>query len=349
MQTFGIIGGGMIANFHAQAIQAMQGGQLGAIYARNPDKAKALGLRYHCKAYSTLADLLADQSIDIVTIATPSGAHLAPTIAAAKAGKHIICEKPLEVTPTRIEQMIQVCKEHNVVLGGIFNRRFNAAIDAFKTAVDKGRFGQLTLCDAYVKWHRTQEYYDSGAWRGTWQLDGGGALMNQSIHTIDQLIYLAGPVKRLSASVTCLAHEGIEVEDTAVAILEFENGARGVIQGATSCWSSTGHPAEVHLCGSQGSVFMSDESFRVWDFKNPTAEDDYIRNNLMQDTGQGLGANDPSAINFDGHVRNFEDVVDAIETGRRPQITGEEGLKAVKVIDAIYRSAKQEGTWITID
>ena len=348
MQTFGIIGGGMIANFHAQAIQAMHGGQLGGIYARKAEKAKTLAAKYNCKAYTKIEDLLSDKTIDIVTIATPSGAHLAPTMAAAKAGKHIICEKPLEVTPARIEQMIQVCKEQKVVLAGIFNRRFNPAVQAFKKAVDDNRFGTITLCEASVKWYRTQEYYDSGAWRGTWELDGGGALMNQSIHTIDQLIYLAGEIKRLSASTTCLIHEGIEVEDTAVAILEFENGARGVIQGATSCWSSSGHPAEVHICGSEGSVFMSDESFRVWDFKTPSAEDDFIKNNLMEGAAQGLGANDPSAINFDGHLRNFDDVVKAIEVGRAPLITGEEGLKAVKVIDAIYRTAKQNGAWISL-
>ncbi len=349
MKTFGIIGGGMIANFHAQAIQAMRSGQLGGIYARKAEKAKALAEKYNCKAYTQLADLLSDETIDIVTIATPSGAHLEPTLAAAKAGKHIICEKPLEVTPARIEQMIQVCKEEKVVLAAIFNRRFNPAVQVFKDAVASGRFGQLTLCDAYIKWYRTQAYYDSGAWRGTWELDGGGALMNQSIHTIDQLIYLAGDIKRLSASTTCLIHEGIEVEDTAVAILEFKSGARGVIQGATSCWSSTGHPAEVHICGSEGSVFMSDESFRVWDFKTPIPEDDFVKNNLMAGTAKGLGANDPSAINFDGHRHNFEDVVRAIETGTSPLVTGEEGLKAVQVIDAIYRSAKQDGAWVELE
>ena len=349
MQTFGIIGGGMIANFHAKAIQAMSHGQLGAIYARNPVKATTLAQKYNCKTYTNLENLLADETIDIVTIATPSGAHLYPTIAAAKAGKHIICEKPLEVTPDRIKQMITICAEQKVVLAGIFNRRFNPAVEAFKQAVDIGRFGRLTLCDAYVKWYRTQEYYDSGAWRGTWELDGGGALMNQSIHTIDQLIYLAGPIKRLSASTTCLIHEGIEVEDTAVAILEYQSGARGVIQGATSCWSSSGHPAEVHICGSDGSVFLSDESFRVWDFKEARPEDDFITSNLMEGAEQGLGANDPSTINYKGHMRNFEDVVDAIENNRAPQVTGAEGLKAVEVIDAIYRSAKADGAWVSLD
>ena len=348
MLTFGIIGGGMIADFHAKAILAMEKGELGAIYARNSEKGTALGEKYNCKSYNDLDEFLADSSIDIVTIATPSGAHLKPTIAAAKAGKHVICEKPLEVTPDRIKQMIEVCDNYGVILAGIFNRRFNPAVTAFKKAIDSGRFGTLTLCDAYVKWYRTQEYYDSGAWRGTWELDGGGALMNQSIHTIDQLIYLAGNITRLSASTTCLIHEGIEVEDTAVAILEFESGARGVIQGATSCWSSSGHPAEVHICGSEGSVFMSDESFKVWDFKTPNSEDDYIKNNLMNGTEQGLGANDPNAINFEGHLKNFEDVVEAVEQSRAPLVTGEEGLKAVRVIDAIYRSAKQNGVWINL-
>ncbi|HKK75885.1 MAG TPA: Gfo/Idh/MocA family oxidoreductase [Saprospiraceae bacterium] len=348
MQTFGIIGGGMIANFHAQAIQAMDGGQLGAIYARNPDKAAALGKKFNCKGYHQLNDLLDDPDIDIVTIATPSGAHLEPALASAQKGKHIICEKPLEVTPERIQQMIQACAENKVVLAGIFNRRFNPAVQRLKQAVEQGRFGRLTLCDAYVKWYRTQEYYDSGAWRGTWALDGGGALMNQSIHTIDQLIYLAGDIKRLSASVDCLIHEGIEVEDTAVAILEFESGARGVIEGATSCWSSTGHPAEVQLCGSEGSVFMADESFRVWDFKESKETDDYVKEHLMEGANGGLGANDPSAINFEGHRLNFEDVVQAIEAGQQPLVTGQEALKAVKVITAIYESARNNGKWVEL-
>lgn len=349
MQTFGIIGGGMIANFHAQAIQAMTGGRLGAIYARNLEKARELGQEYNCKAYHQLDALLDDPEIDIVTIATPSGVHLEPTLAAAKKGKHIVCEKPLEVTPDRIQQMIQACAENKVVLAGIFNRRFNPAVEQLKQAVDQGRFGQLTLCDAYVKWYRTQEYYDSGAWRGTWALDGGGALMNQSIHTIDQLIYLSGNVKRLSASVDCLIHEGIEVEDTAVAILEFENGARGVIQGATSCWSAAGHPAEIQLCGSEGSVFMSDDKFRVWDFKHSSDTDTIVKNELMLGSEQtGLGANDPNAINFEGHRLNFEDVVQAIESGREPLVTGTEALKAVKVITAIYESARQNGAWVEV-
>lgn len=349
MYTFGVIGGGMIAEFHAQAILAMgEGIKLGAIYARNADKAKQLGEKFKCKSFSNLDDFLSEKEIDIVTIATPSGAHLEPTIAAAKAKKHIICEKPLEVTPDRIAEMIAVAKTENVLLSGIFNRRFNPAVEQLKKAIENKRFGKLTLCDAQIKWFRTQEYYDSGKWRGTMELDGGGALMNQAIHTIDLLIYLVGNVKRVSASIALLTHENIEVEDTAVAILEFENGALGTIQGSTSCWSSTGHPAEIQICGSQGSAFLSDESFRVWDFMGKEKQDIYVKDNLMQGKEKGLGANDPSAINFLGHQRNFENVIDALENGKPPLISGSEAIKSVELIDAIYRSAKNNGDWINL-
>lgn len=342
---FGIIGAGMIANFHAKAIQAMEGGELHSFYGRRQEAIDELVAENGGKGYTDLNEFLADPELDIVTIATPSGAHLEPALAAAKAGKHIICEKPLEVTPERIDLMISACEDAGVTLSGIFNRRFHPAMDAFKKAVGDGRFGTLTMCDAYVKWYRDQAYYDSGAWRGTWKLDGGGALMNQSIHLIDQLIYLAGDVESVSASMACLAHEGIEVEDTAVAILEFKNGARGVIQGSTACWSSIGHPAEVHLCGDKGSAFLADEKFRVWDFVEPAPEDASIRTELMQGSeAKGLGANDPSAINYTGHQLNFEDVVQAIQDGRQPSVVGQEARRAVALICAIYESAKNGGT-----
>ncbi len=338
----------MIAKRHAQAIQAIDNATLSAIYARNPIKAKQLGEQFNCKGYSDLNEMLANDEIDIVTIATPSGAHLEPTIAAAKAKKHIICEKPMEVTPERIQQMIDVANENDILLSGIFNRRFNPAVENLKKAVENGRFGTLALCDAQIKWYRTQAYYDSGRWRGTMELDGGGALMNQGIHTIDLLQYLVGKVKRLSASMALLTHENIEVEDTAVAILEFENGARGVIQGSTSCWSSTGHPAEIQLCGSHGSAFLTDETFRVWDFKEADIQDDFVKNNLMKGTEKGLGANDPNAINVIGHIRNFKNVIEALESGEKPLISGEEAMKSVRIITAIYESANNGGKWIEL-
>lgn len=335
---FGIIGAGMIANFHAQAIKAMEGGELHSIYGRRPESVAESAKEHGCKGHTDLDEFLADPELEIVTIATPSGAHLEPALAAAAAGKHIVCEKPLEVTPERIDQMIEACEKAGVTLSGIFNRRFHPAMAVFKKAVDDGRFGTLTMADAQVKWYRDQPYYDSGAWRGTWALDGGGALMNQSIHLIDQLIYLAGDIKSVCASMACLAHTGIEVEDTAVAMLEFKNGARGVIQGSTACWP--GHPAEVNLSGDKGSVFLTDEQFSHWKFTEETPEDEEVRQTMMQGAGAGLGAADPKAINFTGHQRNFEDVVTAIREGRAPSVGGAEARKAVALICAIYESAK---------
>lgn len=345
---FGIIGSGMIARFHAQAINAMSNGELVAIAGRTYTKSQELANEFGCVAYETVEDLLADATIEIVTIATISGAHLAPCVAAAKSGKHVICEKPLEVTTQRIDELIDVCEKAGVTLAGIFNRRFYPAIQEFKKAVDQGRFGKITMVEASIKWYRAQAYYDSGAWRGTWALDGGGALMNQSIHTIDQLLYLCGPVKSVTASMACLIHEGIEVEDTAVAQLEFESGALGVIHGSTACWSTTGHPAEVNICGEKGSVFMSDTNFRIWDFQEPAPEDKLIQTTLMNGSAKGMGANDPNAIDYLGHQKNFENVVEAIQLNKQPLTNGAEGRRAVALICAIYESAKNNSKKITL-
>ncbi len=346
---FGIVGTGMIANFHAKAIGAMEGSELYSCFDRNVDRAADFAEKNGIKSYATIEEFLADPELEIVTVGTPSGTHLEPALAAMNAGKHVICEKPLEVTPERIDPLIAASEVNGVTLAAILNRRFNESVVKLKEAVDAGRFGTISLVEASIKWYRDQAYYDSAGWRGTWALDGGGALMNQSIHIIDQLIHTVGPVKRVSGSMALLAHEGIEVEDTAVAILEFENGAKGVVQGSTACWSSTGHPAEVNICGSEGSAFLADEHFRVWDFKTPEASDAYVHENLMASGGAaGLGANDPNAINFTGHQRNFEEVVSAIHEGRSPSVDCHEARKAVAVICAIYESARNDGAWVGV-
>ena len=269
-------------------------------------------------------------------------------MAAIAAGKHVVIEKPLEITTERIDTMMAAAKDRGVTLAAILNRRFHPGMDAFKKAADAGRFGKLTSASAYVKWYRDQAYYDSAAWRGSWALDGGGALMNQSIHTIDALIYLAGPVKSVQANTACLAHSDIEVEDIAVAIVEFKNGARGVIEGSTCTWSKDGHPSRVQLAGTEGSVFLADEAFEVWDFMNETGEDEAIRAQFMQGADAGLGANDPTAINFYQHQRNFEEVVNAIKEGRESGTNASEARKSVELIQAIYQSAQNNGMKVTL-
>jgi predicted dehydrogenase len=345
---FGIIGAGMIGQFHAKAITAMTGGELHSVFDLRLKAAEKLAAEFGVKAYGDMTDFLADPELQIVTVGTPSGAHLDPSLAAIHAGKHVISEKPLEITVERIDLMVEAAESNKVTLAAVLNRRFHPGMDAFKKAADEGRFGKLTSASCYVKWYRDQPYYDSAAWRGTWALDGGGALMNQSIHTVDALIYLAGPVKAVQASTACLAHTGIEVEDIAVAIVEFENGALGVIEGSTCTWSKDGHPARVQLCGTEGSVFLADDAFELWDFMNEQPEDAGITSTLMKGQEAGLGANDPSAIGFQQHQRNFEEVVHAIHEGREPSTSASEARKAVALIQAVYQSARNGGARIEL-
>lgn len=333
----------MIGHFHAKAITAMTGGTLHSVFDLRQEAAEKLAGEYGGTAYSDMAEFLADEELEIVTVGTPSGAHLEPSMAALNAGKHVICEKPLEITLERIDQLTAAAEANGKTIAAVLNRRFHPGMDAFKKASDEGRFGTLTNASAYVKWYRDQAYYDSAGWRGTWALDGGGALMNQSIHTVDSLLYLAGPVKSVQASTACLAHERIEVEDIVVAIVEFESGARGVIECSTCTWSKDGHPARVQLSGTEGSVFLADEAFEIWDFMEEKPEDAEIQSTLMKGQEAGLGANDPSAINFYQHQRNFEEVVNAIAEGREPTTSASEARKPVALITAIYESAQNDG------
>ncbi len=346
---FGIVGCGMVADFHAQAIAAMKGGHLECVYSRSKANAERVAKKQGCAAYTDYNAFLSHSGLDIVSIATPSGAHLEPAVKAAAAGKHIVCEKPLEITLERIDKMIAACKANKVMLAGIFQRRFNEASQVFKKTVESGRLGRITLADAYIKWYRTQQYYDSGEWRGTWKLDGGGSMMNQSIHTIDLLYYLNGDVSSVSAFADLTLHKRIEVEDNAVAILRFKNGSIGVIEASTACFSPTGLPAEVHICGSEGSIFMRDNSFAVWDFKKPKPKDKKVLKELgAKKGGKSEGATDPSAMTHVQHQRNFEDMVQALKKGTQPLVDGAEGRKSVEIILAIYRSALMGGKPVSL-
>lgn len=335
---FGIVGIGMIAEFHAKAIMEMNGGKLVACYSRSPEKAARFAEQYSCTGYSSYREFLAHEDLDIVTICTPSGLHLAPTLAAVEAGKHVIVEKPIEVSLTRCDAMIEAAERNNVLLAGIFPSRFHEVAGAIRKAVEDRRFGKITLGDAYVKWYRSQEYYDDGGWKGTWKYDGGGALMNQSIHAIDLLQWYMGPVQSVQAVTGILAHERIEVEDTAVAVLRFANGALGVIEGATTVYP--GFLKRIEISGIRGSVVLEEEDLRLWQFEEEGPEDEKIRDSFMAKTRTGGGASDPSAIGFHGHQRQFEDFCRALERGGSPLVDGREARKSVEIILAIYKSAK---------
>jgi predicted dehydrogenase len=335
---FGIIGCGMISKFHARAIAELHGAKLVACYSRRKEQADHLAGMFTGRAYATQDELLADPAVDVVIVCTPSGAHMEPAVAAARAGKHVVVEKPLEITLKRCDAIIAECKKHNVVLSTIFPSRFNGASAQMKEAVEQSRFGRLTLAEAYVKWHRTQAYYDSGAWRGTWNFDGGGALMNQAIHSVDLLTWLMGPVTEVSAYTATLAHERIEVEDTAVATLRFANGALGVIEATTAAWP--GYLKRIEIHGSEGSAAVEEEDLVIWDFMHKARCDAVIKRRMSQRSSGGGGAGDPSAIDFQPHARQLRDLIVALREGRAPLVDGREGRRAVEIVLAIYKSAQ---------
>ena len=335
---FGIVGCGMIAGFHAKAINEIEGARLVACQSRRLEAAEAFATEHGGKAYADLASMLADDEIDVVTICTPSGAHLDPAVAAAEAKKHVIVEKPLEVTTKRCDTIIEACQKNGVTLSTIFPSRFHDSSILLKQAIDQQRFGILTLGDAYVKWFRTQEYYDSGQWRGTWELDGGGALMNQAIHSVDLLLWLMGNVVEVSANCATLAHERIEVEDVVTATLKFENGALGVIEATTAAFPGMLKKIEIH--GNKGSAVIEEEDIKVWQFAEEKSDDQAIIEKYASMTETGGGAADPAAIGHAAHAKQFADVVNAINNGTQLKIDGSEGRRSVEVILAIYEAAK---------
>lgn len=334
---FGIVGTGMIAQFHAKAIEAMTGAKLVACFDMVADRADAFGKENDCLAYSDIDEMLANEDVHVVTICTPSGAHRDPAVAAAKAGKHVLVEKPLEITLARCDDIINACQEAGVKLGAILPSRFSPANAALKEAIESGRFGKLTLGDTFVKWWRSQEYYDSGGWRGTWKLDGGGAFMNQAIHNVDLLYWFMGDVESVVGMTSTIAHERIEVEDVGAATVKFKNGAIGNLEATTCAYPGLLKKTEIH--GTTGSAIIEQDSILLWDFEEKQPGDEQ----LLEEYGAGSattgGAADPKAISFVGHQKQFEDFVAAINEGRDPQIDGYEGRKSVELILAIYQSS----------
>jgi len=334
---FGVVGTGMIAGFHAKALGAIPGARLVGAFDAVPERAQKFAAEQGCSAYTDLDAMLANRDIHVVTICTPSGAHRDPAVAAAQAGKHLLVEKPLEITLARCDEIIAACDRAGVRLGGILPSRFTPANLALKAAIDSGRFGRLTLGDTYVKWWRTQQYYDQGGWRGTWKLDGGGAYMNQAIHNVDLLQWFMGDVVEVCGLTATLAHERIEVEDVGTAIVKFKTGALGTLEASTSVFPGLLKKTEIH--GTTGSVIVEQDDVLLWNFADARPEDDEIRERFARKSANTGGAADPSAISFVPHQRQFEDFIAAIESGRPPIIDGREARKSVEIILAIYQSA----------
>lgn len=336
---YGIIGCGNIGPVHAAAIAEVRGAKLIGVADVRLETAQKLAGQYGADAYDSYREMLKRDDIHAISLCVPSGLRAEIAVDCAKAGKHILSEKPLDVTTKRIDRIIKAADDAGVNLGCIFQSRFSEGAEAIRAALDQGRFGKVVLGDAYIKWYRSQEYYDSGAWRGTWKLDGGGALMNQGIHYVDLLQWLMGPVKSVYARTALVAHERLEVEDLATAIIEFESGAQGVIEASTAIWP--GHPARIEIHGTDGSAAMEDGKVVSWDFNKSKPADKKIEAAMAGDSALGSGASDPlSSLKIEGHRRQIADFTKAIQKGVKPAIEGREGRLAVALIEAIYKSAK---------
>jgi predicted dehydrogenase len=335
---FGIIGVGMIAAYHARAIHAAAAGQqvkLLGVAGLDAESTAAFAQRHEVPFHTTDIDaLLAQPGLQVVCIATPSGAHLEPALKAIRAGKHVIIEKPLEVTPDRADQMIAAAREHHVQISAIFQARFGAGAQTVKQVLESGRLGRLSLCSAYVKWHRKPEYYRG--WKGTLKLDGGGAVMNQAIHAVNLLHWFAGmPTEVFGWTKRCV-HTGIEAEDTASATFRFPNGALGVLEATTAAYP--GWERRIEICGEFGSIALEDDRIVRWDFVDEQPDDARIRA-AFANTKAASGAGAPDEIDFKGHQKQIEEMANSVRTGTPLQIDVAEARNTVALVCAIYQSA----------
>lgn len=328
----GIIGGGNISDTHARAAREIEGVEIAAIHGRNREKTARLAEAYGATAYEDLPAFLAHQPMQIVLIGSPSGLHAAHGIAAARCGLHVLVEKPIDIKTERVDAFIAECEHSRVKLGVFFQDRVAPGIRKLKELVDAGKLGKPILVSGRVKWYRPPEYYGGPRWRGTWALDGGGALMNQAVHTVDLLLWLMGDVASVSARATTALND-IEVEDTVVATLEFANGAIGTLEAATSVYP--GYRRRVELTGSEGTIILEQDRIVAADLRSPLAD----RFEPIAETSNSA-ATSPIISDVSGHKRILEDFLRAIETDTKPICDGREGRRSVELVQAIYQSAR---------
>ena len=330
---FGILGTGMVAEYHRQAVAATPGARLVAVAHPDPARRAELSARFGVPCLSE-ADLLEHPEIAVVSICTPSGQHAAQTVAAARAGKHVLVEKPMALTLEDADAMIEACRANGVRLGVCLQRRADPVFQTVKRALDAGDLGRLALAVLSVPYHRPQRYYDQAAWRGTWALDGGGVLMNQGIHLVDLLVWFLGDPVRVSARAATLERD-VEVEDTLAAVLGFEHGAVATLAATTA--SEPGFPHRLELYGSGGGVQLLGESAVAWTLAEPRRAQ-VAPPPLSAGSSAGAGG-DPRGIGALGHRRLVADFLAALRDERPFPVDGAEGRRSLEAVLGIYRAA----------
>jgi UDP-N-acetyl-2-amino-2-deoxyglucuronate dehydrogenase len=332
---FVIQGTGLIAKFHARAIRDIPNGQLFGFCGRNISKVKDLASEFNCAAYDSV-DAALEQS-DILCVATASGLHLDGALAAARHGKHALVEKPLEITTARIDQMIAAHQATGTRLGCIFQLRHIPALEHIRSALQEGRFGKVTHIGVHVPWWREQSYYDDSTWHGKWDLDGGGALMNQAIHMIDLMLDLF-PMPDIVKAVTSSVGHGIETEDAAVIALKWQSGTLGVIHGTTSAWP--GNPKRLEIFGTEGALVMVDDKLAQYAFKNRKPEDAEILTAFGLSTLTAAGAAAPGAMTHDLHTACFKEFLHALDNDDMSDTNALSARRSVALIEQIYAQAR---------
>lgn len=329
---FGIVGCGVISTTHAKCIDELPGAELVAVCDIIEEKARLLAAKYPAEVYTDYRRMFERSDIDVVNVTTPSGRHAEVAIAAAQAGKHVIVEKPMDVTLAQADAMIDAAAKAGVKLCVISQHRFDPPVVALKKAIDENKLGQLNFGGSHTKWYRSQDYYDSGEWRGTWALDGGGALINQSIHYVDLLTYMMGPVAEISAYTATRAHERIEVEDIAVAALKFKSGALGLLEGNTAAYP--GLCARLDIYGSDGSVVIENDRVKDWNLRSG---EQYLSDDGPVGVIAGTSSHD---IWHHSHRKQMQDMLDALAEDREPLVNGYEGRRALQIVLGVYESAR---------
>ena len=327
----GILGGGNISDTHARAALGIPGVEIAAVYGPNREKTAKLAQSYGGVVYDTVEALLDHRPLDIVAIGSPSGLHADQAIAAIGRGLHVLSEKPLDVTTAQVDRVIAAAAKSGVKVGVFFQDRLKPDIAAMKSTIVSGRLGKPIFAAGHVRWYRPPEYYGTSRWRGTRALDGGGALMNQAIHTVDVLQWLFGPVAQVAARTATRLHP-IQVEDTAAAVLEVESGALGIIEATTS--SYPGYARRVDVSGSEGTLILEGDRLVATDLRGATDHSSTIPSEPPPENAASATVSDSVP-----HQRIFEDFIHAIRTNAVPVCDAREARPSVAIIEAIYRSA----------
>ena len=343
-RTYGlaVVGCGVIGPRHAEVAEALPNARFVACTDIIPDRAKSLAEAHGGEPEPDLDALLSRDDVDVVSVCVPSGLHAEIGVRVAEAGKHLVVEKPIDISLGAADRLIGAVKKAGVKMTVISQHRFDPGLVELRQLLDEGRLGRLVLGDARTKWYRSQAYYDSGDWRGTWALDGGGALMNQGVHYTDLLRWCMGPVSEVMALTATEAHK-METEDVALAVMRFSSGALGTLEASTAVFP--GFRERLEISGAEGTVVVEDGAIVVRELASERGEIGLYGSKVASEATSSApsAASNPAGISNDAHASQVSDFLTAIDAGREPLMTGEEARNALELVLAVYESARRGG------